>query len=200
MKAKDAMRLLGITRITLYTYLKKGYIKATKLQNGYYEYDGESIFKFMKKDKRINVIYSRVSTYKQRNDLNKQMTFLKNYCDKNNIKVDKIYSEISSGIEFDERKEFSILFNQVIKYKIKYVIISDKDRLTRLSFKTIKFLFKQFGTQIIVVSNKKNKYNDNEMFEELVSLLHIFSTRMYSQRRKKRLLIMSDHLKLDNEK
>lgn len=199
MKAKDAMKMLDVTRITLYNYINKGHIKATKLPNGYYEFDDESIFKFMKKDKRINVIYSRVSTYKQKNDLEKQTEFLTNYCKKNNITINKTYSEISSGIEFDDRKEFLKLFNEVIKYKIKYIIISDKDRLTRLSFKTIKFLFEQFGAKIIVVSRKGKKYGDNEMFEELISLLHIFSTKMYSQRRKKRLEIVSNHLSLENE-
>ena len=49
MKAKDVMKLLQITRCTLFNYTKDGKIKVTKLDNGYYDYDEESIFKIMKK-------------------------------------------------------------------------------------------------------------------------------------------------------
>jgi len=68
------------------------------------------------------------------------------------------------------------------------MIISDKDILTRLSFKTIKYLFEKFGTKIIVVSSKyDNKYSNNEIFEEIISLMHILFTQMYSNKRKQRL-------------
>jgi predicted site-specific integrase-resolvase len=183
MRAKDVIKLLNVSHITLYIYLSKGYIYASKLPNGYYNFDEESIFKFINNDNRINVIYSRVSTYKQKKDLYTQTQYIINYCNKHNIQINKIYSEISSGIEFDNRNEFINLFNDVIKYKIKYIIISDKDRLTRLSFKTINFLFEKFGTKIIVISNKND---NNEMFNELLSLMHILSTTMYSNRRKTR--------------
>ena len=52
------------SRITLYRYLKNGLITATKLHNGYYDYDQQSILKLAKKSDRITVIYARVSTYK----------------------------------------------------------------------------------------------------------------------------------------
>ena len=67
MKSKDVLKLLKVSRVTLMTYVKNGTIKATKLSNGLYNYDDASIFKFLKIDNRFNVIYSRVSTYKQKN-------------------------------------------------------------------------------------------------------------------------------------
>ncbi len=47
MKAKDVMKLLNICRTTLYNYTKDGSIKATLLDNGYYDYDEESVLKFI---------------------------------------------------------------------------------------------------------------------------------------------------------
>ena len=73
MKAKEVMKLLNISRATLFNYTRDGKINVIKLDNGYYDYSEESIFKIMKKDSRINVIYSRVSTYKQKNDLENQI-------------------------------------------------------------------------------------------------------------------------------
>ena len=69
MKSKEALKLLGVSRVTLSTYVKNGKIKVTKLSNGYYDYDDKSIFDFLGQNKKINVIYTRVSTYKQKDDL-----------------------------------------------------------------------------------------------------------------------------------
>ena len=78
--------------------------------------------------------------------------------------------------------------------KIKNIYITHKDRLTRLSFKTLSNLFSKFNTNIIVIDEDSNKSNDNEIFDELISLLHIFSTTMYSHRRKKKVDIIKDDI------
>jgi predicted site-specific integrase-resolvase len=188
MKAKDVMKLLGICRTTLYQYTKNGFIKTTLLPNGYYDYDEQSVLKFIKKDNRTNVIYARVSTYKQKNDLITQVNNINLFCKDNKIIIDNIYQEISSGIDFD-RTEFSKLMDDVFTHKIKNIYISHRDRLTRLSIKTIENIFLKFNTKIIVISNNNNESNDNEIFEELISLMHIFSTSLYSNRRKNKINI-----------
>lgn len=197
MKSKEVLKLLNISRVTLNTYVKTKKIKVTLLDNGYYDYDEESIYKLMKKDKRETVLYARVSTYKQKNDLENQVDHLINYCKKNKIEYQKIYKEISSGIDLD-RKEVSNLINDVLHYKIKCIYITNKDRLTRLSFKTLENIFNRFGTSIIVINDDEDKDTNNEAFEELISLIHIFSTKMYSKRRKLKLKNMKSDLTLFN--
>ena len=182
------MKLLNICRTTLYNYTKDGSIKATLFDNGYYDYDEESVLKFIKKDNRSNVIYARVSTYKQKNDLQTQVDKINKYCKDNNIIVDNIFSEISSGVDLD-RTQFSELMNDVFNHKIKNIYISHRDRLTRLSFKTIETIFNKFNTKIIVIHDNNNENNDHEIFEELISLMYIFSTTMYSNRRKNKINI-----------
>lgn len=61
------------------------------------------------------------------------------------IKIETIYSEIASGLDFD-RTEFSLLLDDIFNYKIDTVFISNKDRLTRLSFNTLVNIFKKFDT------------------------------------------------------
>jgi len=188
MKAREVMKLLNICRTTLYHYTKNNIIKHTKLSNGYYDYDEHSVLQFIKKDNRSNVIYARVSTYKQKNDLTNQINKLQTYCKDNNINIHQVYSEIASGIDLD-RTELSKLLDDVFSYKIKNIYISNKDRLTRLSFKTLESLLKRFNTNIVVINDLNNQTNDNEIFEELISLMHIFSTTMYSNRRKNKINI-----------
>ena len=183
MKSKEVLKLLKVSRVTLNTYVKNGKIKVTKLNNGYYDYDDDSVFKLLKNDKRYNVLYARVSTYKQNIDLDNQMNKLIEYCQLNNITYEKSYKEISSGINLD-RKEISNLIDNVFHYKIKSIYITNEDRLTGLSFKTLSNMFYRFGTTIITI-NDEDTDTDNEVFEEFISLVHIFSTKMYPHRRKK---------------
>ena len=183
MKSKEVLKLLNVSRVTLVSYVKKGIIKVTLLPNGYYDYDDQSVYDFLGYKKRYNVIYSRVSTHKQKNDLIKQTQYIQSYCNNNNIHINQIFSEISSGIDLN-RTQFNLLLADVFKHKIDTVYITDKDRLTTLSFLTIENIFKQFGTSIVVLS-KTDKSDHNEIFEELISLMHFFSNKQYSKRKNK---------------
>jgi predicted site-specific integrase-resolvase len=190
MKSAEVLKLLQITRPTLTNYVQNGKIKVTKLGNGYYDYDEESIYTFLGKPMpdfdRTNIIYCRVSTYKQKNDLANQVLQVIEYCNSKNITYNKVYQETASGIDFD-RPEFTKLINDVINKKIKTIYITYKDRLSRLSFLTLESMFKQFGTEIIVINDKavNNKNIEDDLFEELISIIHLFSTKIYSSRRKK---------------
>lgn len=186
MKSKEVLKILGITRVTLTSYVKSGKIKVTKQTNGYYDYDDKSVYDFIGHNKRINVIYTRVSTHKQKDDLQRQSNILNEYCLKNNILINKSYSEISSGIDLD-REQFNNLLSEVFKYKINYIVITNKDRLTRLSFITLENILKQFGTTIIVSFKSPNDNNKDELFEELISMMHYFSTKEYSNRKNKKI-------------
>ena len=88
------------------------------------------------------------------------------------------------------------MLNEVIEYKIKTVIISNKDRLTRISFDMWKQLFKQFSCDLIVVNQDEtnSETSEKEIFEDIISLLHCFAMRMYSARRKKKITLIEEDL------
>jgi hypothetical protein len=184
MKAKEVLKILKICRQTLTNYVKSGKIKVTRIGNGYYDYNESSVYAFLNViPDRVNIIYARVSTNKQKVDLSNQVSQLINYCNINNIKYNKVYQEIASGIDFD-RDEFANIINDVISKKIANIYITHKDRLSRLSFLTLENMFKQFGTNIIVINDiDNNKSLDDDLFEELLNIIHVFSTKMYSKRR-----------------
>jgi len=184
MKAKEVLKILKICRQTLTNYVKSGKIKVTRIGNGYYDYNESSVYAFLNViPDRVNIIYARVSTNKQKVDLSNQVSQLINYCNINNIKYNKVYQEIASGIDFD-RDEFTNIINDVISKKIANIYITHKDRLSRLSFLTLENMFKQFGTNIIVINDiDNNKSLDDDLFEELLNIIHVFSTKMYSKRR-----------------
>jgi putative resolvase len=181
MKSKEALKLLKVSRVTLSSYVKSGLIKVTKLANGYYDYHDDSIYAFLGKNIRFNVIYARVSTYKQKNDLKKQIDRLNKYCDSNIIAIEKIFSDVSSGIDFD-RPNFTKLLDLIFEKKIDTVYITYKDRLSRLSFITLESIFNKFGTKIVPIYQRDN-INYDELFDEVTSMMHYFSTKKYSKRK-----------------
>lgn len=192
MKANKVIKLLQITRPTLCSYVKKGIVKATELPNGYYEYDDDSIYKLMGIEKRDVVVYGRVSTDAQKSNLDRQINELIQFANSRGYNIIKTYKDISSGLSFD-RKEFKQLLHDIISHKIKTVIISHKDRLSRVSFDMWKELFEEFNCNIIVMNEIED--DDKGIFADIISLLHCFAMRMCSKRRKRKFEIIEEDLK-----
>ncbi|MBR6611679.1 MAG: IS607 family transposase [Campylobacter sp.] len=199
MKSNEVLKLLKISRVTLCKYVKNGKIRVEKEPNGYYKYNDEDVYKILGKgdDGRLNVIYARVSTAKQKQDLENQIANNIAYLNSQGIKVDKIYSDIKSGMSLD-RKGFMELLSDVMDYKIKSVYISYKDRLARLSYELVTKLFNDYGTTIEIINNCESKSLEQELFEDIMQTIHSFSMKMYSKRRiAKRLMVES---KISQEK
>lgn len=196
MKSQEVLKLLHITRPTLCNYVKSKKIKATLMPNGQYDYDEDSVFQLANiAIHRKCVIYARVSTQKQKNDLKKQVQTLRNFANEKGIIVNHVYEDVASGLNYD-RGGFQNMVNDIINHQIKIVVISHKDRLTRVSFDMWKQLFKQFHCELIVANEdeKKDDDSDNEIFSDLISLLHCFAMKMYSSRRKKKINLIKEDI------
>jgi putative resolvase len=200
MKSNKVLKLLRVTRPTLCRYVKNGLIKVNRLPSGLYDYDEESVYKFLNKDvERKCVIYCRVSTSKQKKDLENQRKNVESYCLKNGIKISDVYSDIGSGINFD-RKEFQRLVNDIVNHRISKVFITYKDRLSRISFDMFRDLFAEFNCEIVVLNDvEDSKTVEKEIFNEIISLIHCFAMGVYSSRRQKKLKCVEEDLKIEDE-
>lgn len=200
MKAREVTKLLKISRMTLHNYVQQGKIKADKQPNGYYDYNREDVYRILGNyNERQNVIYARVSSTCQKKDLTTQIETLRSFCNKNGIVIDNEYADICSGLNFD-RKNFQKMLDDITEYKIKTIYITYKDRLTRLSYNVFKELFAKYGVEIVVLNEIDNpKEIEKEIFEEIITLLHSFSTKMYSARRKEKLNLIEKELRLEQE-
>lgn len=189
MKAKEALEILGVTRPTLTKYVKEGVIKVDIMPNGRYNYHDEDIYNFVYKGvKRKTYIYARVSTRKQKKDLDNQIEQLKHYCFSKGYKIDKIFSDIVSGISFEKRTNFFNMLEDILDNKVEKVVITYKDRLSRVGFDLFRFLFLHYNCEIEIISCDNSEVQDSkEIFEEIVSLLHCYSMKLYSKRKVKKL-------------
>ena len=115
MKAGEVLKLLKISRPTLKKLREKNILKSTKLLSGYYDFDEESVYLYLNKGvKRKNYIYARVSTNKQKQDLINQVNILKNFCFQQGIQINGIYQDIASGIDFEKRKQFFDMLDDIL--------------------------------------------------------------------------------------
>ena len=95
-----------------------------------------------------------------------------------------MFSDIASGISFEKRKNFFIMLDDIISGKVERIIITYKDRLSRVGFELFNHLFKKYHCEIIVISEiGSEKLDSQEIFEEIVSLLHCYSMKLYSKRK-----------------
>ena len=77
------------------------------------------------------------------------------------------------------------MLDEIINYKVEKVIIIYRDRLSRVGFDLFKNLFEKFGTEIVVISDiGSTKLDSEEIFEDIISMLHCYSMKMYSKRKK----------------
>ena len=189
MTAKEVLRVLQITRPTLTKYVKEEKIKVVVKGNGRYDYDADSVYKMLNKDiERKTYLYARVSTPKQKQDLENQVQLLKNFCFQNGYIINGVYQDIASGISFDKRKQFFDLLDEIMAGMVNRVIITYKDRLSRVGFELFTYLFKKYGCDIIVISEVgSEKLDSQEIFEEIISLLHCYSMKLYSSRKAKKI-------------
>lgn len=195
MKSAKVLKILHITRQTLVQYVKRKEIRVVLLPNGTYDYNDDDVYrKAGLASERMNVVYARVSTVKQKADLENQVEILINFCNKNGVKVNKTYKDVASGMNFD-RKQFKVLLNEILDFKVGKLYITYKDRLSRISFDMFKRLFSEFGCEVIVINDTDEKTDETEIFEEIISMLHCFSMRMYSRRRKRKLELIKEDLK-----
>ena len=195
MKSARVLKLLHISRATLVKYVKNKEIRVVELPNGFYDYNDEDVYrKAGLADERHNVIYARVSTPKQKTDLKKKKKILTEYCNKNGVKISKSYQDIASGMNFD-RKQFKLLLDDVLSFKVSNIYVTYKDRLSRISFDMFERLFSEFGCKIVVINDSEDKSDETEIFEEIISMLHCFAMNTYSRRRKRKLELIKEDLK-----
>ena len=188
MKASQVMEILNITRQTLTKYVHEGYIKVIVLPTGRYIYDDNSVYALVGlKKKKYNtkiISYARVSTQSQKTQLKEQSHRIYESCVSRGISLDEQVEDIKSGMSFD-RPGFQKLCRDVISGNVEMIVIENKDRLMRFGYGMFESFFKYFGTTILVLNEEiSNKSYEQELTEDLISILHYFSMKSYSHRRK----------------
>jgi len=167
--------LLKVSPETLKYWENTGQIKASRTKGGHRRYFytlPETTSTFGKKQ----LIYARVSSIKQKGDLQRQIDALKAI-----YPTFEVIQDIGSGINFQRRGLITLLDN-VLGGNVSHVVVAHRDRLTRFGFELFEHLFKRFGVTLTVLSNQDVKEPVTELAKDLLSIVTVFTARYYGSR------------------
>ena len=181
MKLSKYAKNLGLSYMTAFNHFHKGLISgAYQLPSGTiivpdndYTTNPEEIYP------NQVALYARVSSHKQKEDLDRQIKRLQDYASAKGYVVYKTVSEIASGLN-DKRDKLS---NLLLDNKYNILIIEHKDRLTRFGFNYIDMMFQKENRIIEIINLEEDK---SDLMTDFVSLITSFCARIYGQRRSQR--------------
>ncbi|SUY30478.1 IS607 family transposase [Clostridium perfringens] len=187
-KPKEFAELLNVSVITLQRWDNDGKLKAfrTPTNRRYYTYEQylEYIGINKETDSRKIVIYTRVSTSNQKDDLKNQVEFLRQYANAKGIIVDEIIEDYGSGLNYN-RKKWNKLIDSCMTNEISTIIITHKDRFIRFGYDWFESFLAKFNVKIIVVNNESLS-PQKELVQDIISILDTFSCRIYGLRKYKK--------------
>ena len=199
LKSSEAAKHFGVCQNTIRQWDKQGFIKVIRvngLPNGHRRYDISSFSgiaekthqstnssvninndKQLQSTKSLGAIYCRVSSGHQKDDLQRQINSLSSIYPKY-----AIFKDIASGINF-KRQGFLKIIKGVIDRDIKEIVVAHKDRFTRFAFDLVEWIFEQYGAAITVLDKSTFKTPEQELADDLLSIVHVFSCRQNGRRK-----------------
>jgi DNA binding domain, excisionase family len=173
---KEACLLLGLHPRTIQKWDKQGKIRVVRTPGGRRRIP-ESEIRRLQGEKGIRSVigYARVSSNTQKDDLERQVEYLRQRG------VREVVTDIGSGLN-EKRRGFLRLLDRVLHNEVDKVVVLYEDRLTRFGFDTLKKVFEAHGTTIEVLNQTDAKPPQQELVEDLITIISHFSGKLYGMR------------------
>ena len=140
---------------------------------GYFKEDNQD-------EDKMTIGYCRVSSHDQKEDLKRQIKRVEKYCHKFGHPVE-IIRDLGSGLNYKKRG-LQRLIKLILKRKISKLVLTHRDRLLRFGSELILALCKFFSVEVFVMEEKKSKSDEEELAQDVLEILTVFSARLYGKR------------------
>lgn len=180
-KPTEASKFFNVSENALRQWANEGKIKYNTTKGGHRRYfiENEGYSKENPEIERIKIIYARVSSAKQRDDLDRQSEYLKT-----KYPTHKLITDVGSGINF-ERSGFKRILEGVFKGTIEEVVVAHKDRFTRFGFSLFQWIFSQHNSKLLYDEEQQQTSNEQELSDDLMAIVTVFSARYHGKRKYK---------------
>lgn len=183
-KPNQFSEMLGVSVKTLQRWDNNGKLIANRTPTDRRYYTHKQYLDYVNESKRGKVvIYTRVSSSNQKDDLVNQVNFLQQYANAKGLIVDEIIEDLGSGLNYN-RKKWNKLIDESINGQVSKIIITNKDRFIRFGYDWFERFLINLGVEIILVNNEKLSPQE-ELVQDLISIIHVFSCRIYGLRKYK---------------
>lgn len=183
LKPKEVSQMLNVTVKTLQNWDYSGKLVAKRNPNNRRYYTFEQLNKFLGKEKiptkKTIIGYCRVSSNKQKDDLQRQIENVKTYMFSKGYQFE-IIQDIGSGINYN-KKGLNNLIQMIISNQIEKIVVAYKDRLLRFGFELVENICKLYEVEIEIIDNTE-KTEEQELVEDLVQIITVFSCKLNGKR------------------
>jgi excisionase family DNA binding protein len=188
---KQAAKMLCVSQETLRNWEKDKSIFPVYTKGGHRRYKQEDIDALagttapQLTTKNRVAIYARVSTsdQKTKGDLERQVGRLTTEAIKRKLTIASVFDEVASGMN-DKRPKLNKMMDLAIKKEIDFVLVEHKDRLSRFMFNYLVKFFDSYDVEIVWINEVLGKSYEQELVEDILSLMASFSSKIYSKRAK----------------
>lgn len=181
---RKAVELTGLHPNTLRKYADNGTIEAKRVGRQRL-FEVRSLKKL--ESKSSVVCYTRVSSAKQRDDLARQVAYMREQFPRA-----EIIKDVGSGLNF-KRKGLQSILDRCLQGDTITLIVAHRDRLCRFGFEAIEYLIEKNGGEVLVLNGDTGSA-EQELTEDLLEILHVFSCRMHGLRRYSKQIKEDSHL------
>lgn len=171
--SREACARLGIHVNTLRRWADAGRVPHYRTESGQRRYDVETYLGA--KAKAAVVCYCRVSSYAQRHALEQQVEFMQG-----RYPGAEIVRDIGSGLN-NKRKGLKSILGRVLQHEKLSIVVAHKDRFARFGFELYRWIIEQCGSELLVLDDSLRE-PERELVEDLLSIVHVFSCRLYGLR------------------
>jgi len=171
--SRKAARILGVHPNTLRRWADQGKINHVRTDAGQRLYDVEGYLG--KVEQPIGICYCRVSSPKQRDDLERQIE-----CMRARFPEYEIIQDIGSGLNY-QRKGLKSILGRILNGDKLRLVVAHRDRLMRFGCELVQFMVEFNGGELVVLDHPIRSA-EQELTEDLLAILHVFSCRMHGRR------------------
>ncbi|QXM06941.1 IS607 family transposase [Crassaminicella indica] len=171
-------KLIGKTQQTLRNWDNSGKLKPAYVTDGGHRmYSKEQLNTMLgiNPKNKITIGYCRVSSNKQKDDLERQVKYVKEYMIAKGYQFE-IITDIGSGINYD-KKGLNKLIDMITNREVDKIVVLYKDRLVRFGFELIENLCKKYGTTIEIIDNTPET-DEQELVEDMIQIVTVFSAKL----------------------
>lgn len=184
-RISEFARLIGKSPATVRRWEREGRLQARRGPTGQRYFTDTDVRRVLQPGfgdaARKTVVYCRVSSPGQKDDLASQVAALEQFCLARGLAVDEWVTEIGGGMNLTRRK-FLAVMDRIERGEIGVLVIAHTDRLARFGYDYLEHVAVKNGCEI-VVANQESLSPQQEMVQDLLSIVHTFSCRLYGLRR-----------------
>lgn len=190
----EAADKLGVSVKTVRRWSDAGRLRCERIPSGHRRYYTSDIIRMTTKpakEERKTLVYGRVSSHDQKDDLVRQVEVLSQFCVAKGWEYEVI-QDLGSGLNYN-KKGLKKLLKLILTNQVERIVLTHKDRLLRFGSELVFAMCEEFQTEVVIINKtKEDSTFEAELVRDMIELVTVFSARLYGSRSRKNQTIVDN--------